>query len=96
MDSQSKYGCLAPGDFTTCMRFPRGRYVENMLDHAVGSIVIQEAGRRVTDVRGRPLDFSKSRKLSNDDGLVATTGLLHDSVIAAVQQAKRKTVLSID
>jgi HAL2 family 3'(2'),5'-bisphosphate nucleotidase len=90
MDSQAKYGAMARGDFHIFLRFPRGTYVENVWDHAPAACIIQEAGGRVTDGRGRPLDFSKGRCLDNDDGIVATNGLLHDAVIDAVQQALRE------
>lgn len=90
MDSQAKYGCMARGDVSIFLRFPRGGYVENIWDSAPAAIVVEEAGGRVTDGRGRPLDFSLGRKLDNDDGIVATNGHMHDAIIAAVQQAMRE------
>lgn len=90
MDSQAKYGAMSRGDFHIFMRFPKGGYVENVWDHAAGVIVIEEAGGRVSDGRGRRLDFSKGRSLDNDDGIVATNGVLHDSVIDAVQKALKE------
>lgn len=92
MDSQAKYGAMARGDFHIFMRFPRKGYVENVWDHAPAACVIAEAGGRVTDGRGRPLDFSKGRCLDNDDGIVASNGVLHDAVIDAVQRSLRETV----
>lgn len=86
MDSQAKYGCLARGDATVFLRFPRAGYVENIWDHAGGAVVLEEAGGRVTDGRGRPLDFSLGRILDNDDGIVATNGRVHDEVIEAIQK----------
>lgn len=90
MDSQAKYGAMSRGDFHIFMRFPKGGYVENVWDHAAGVIVIEEAGGRVSDGRGRRLNFSKGRSLDNQDGIVATNGSLHDMVIAAVQQALKE------
>lgn len=87
MDSQAKYGAMARGNFHIFMRFPRKNYVENVWDHAPAACIIEEAGGRVTDGRGRPLDFSKGRSLDNDDGIVASNGVLHDAVIDAVQKA---------
>lgn len=87
MDSQAKYGALSRGDAHVFLRMPRSTYVENAWDHAAGVVVLTEAGGKITDGRGRPLDFSKGRTLDNDDGIVATNGgALHDKVIAAVQQ----------
>lgn len=93
MDSQAKYGCMARGDFSIFMRFPRGGYVENIWDHAAGSIIIEEAGGRVTDGRGQQLNFGKGRKLDNADGIVATNGTIHDAVIAAVQEALQEAAV---
>lgn len=90
MDSQAKYGCMARGDVSIFLRFPRGGYVENIWDSAPAAIIVEEAGGRVTDGRGRPLDFSLGRKLDNDDGIVATNGHMHDAIIAAVQKAMRE------
>jgi 3'(2'), 5'-bisphosphate nucleotidase len=47
--------------------------------------VIEEAGGRVTDMFGVPLDFTTGRRLENNRGIVATNGVLHDAVIAAVR-----------
>lgn len=87
MDSQAKYGCMARGDVGIFLRFPKDGYVENIWDSAPACIVIEEAGGKVTDGRGRALNFSLGRKLDNDDGIVATNGKLHETVIAAVQKA---------
>jgi 3'-phosphoadenosine 5'-phosphosulfate (PAPS) 3'-phosphatase len=87
MDSQAKYGAMSRGNFHIFMRFPKKGYVENVWDHAAGQVVITEAGGKVTDGRGRPLNFTLGRHLDNDDGIVATNGRLHDAVIAAVQKA---------
>ena len=90
MDSQAKYGCMARGDVSIFLRFPRHGYVENVWDSAPACIVIEEAGGRVTDGRGTPLNFSLGRKMDNEDGIVATNGLVHDAVVKAVQQAMRE------
>lgn len=87
MDSQAKYGCMARGDASIFLRFPRDGYVENVWDSAPATIIVEEAGGRVTDGRGRSLDFSLGRKMDNDDGIVATNGVIHRAVIDAVQKA---------
>ena len=53
-------------------------------DHAAGLIVVEEAGGRVTDVRGNALDFAHGRKLENNAGIIATNGLIHDRVLEVV------------
>lgn len=86
MDSQAKYATVARGDASIYLRLPtRADYVERIWDHAAGWRVITEAGGRVTDVRGEPLDFGRGRGLEANRGVVATNGLLHDRVVAVVR-----------
>ena len=85
IDSQCKYGAVARGDASIYLRLPtRPGYVERIWDHAAGALVVEGAGGRVTDVHGRPLDFSRGRGLSANEGVVATDGRWHDEVLAAV------------
>ena len=44
--------------------------------------MIEEAGGKVTDIRGKPLDFSIGRLLTANTGVIATNGIIHDEVIA--------------
>jgi HAL2 family 3'(2'),5'-bisphosphate nucleotidase len=86
MDSQAKYAAVARGDASIYLRLPtRADYVERIWDHAAGAIVIEEAGGTVTDVDGRPLDFSRGRGLSGNRGVIATSGPVHAAVLAAVR-----------
>ena len=91
IDSQCKYASVARGDTEIYLRSPKGDdYRERVWDHAAGAIIIEEAGGRVTDFYGRPLDFSMGVKLFNNLGVVATNGHLHEDVLAAITQAARK------
>ncbi len=84
IDSQCKYAVLARGEASIYLRLPRDEsYREKVWDHAAGAIVIEEAGGRVSDLDGNPLDFSKGRKLATGRGIIATNGLLHDAVLEA-------------
>jgi 3'(2'), 5'-bisphosphate nucleotidase len=86
IDSQCKYAAVARGDASIYLRLPtRADYEERIWDHAAGWVVITEAGGTVTDVRGRPLDFSLGRTLRENKGVVATNGRIHAPVIAAVR-----------
>ncbi|MCL2329795.1 MAG: 3'(2'),5'-bisphosphate nucleotidase [Phycisphaerae bacterium] len=86
IDSQCKYAAVARGDASIYLRLPtRADYEEKIWDHAAGWAVITEAGGRVTDVAGRPLDFSLGRTLRHNKGVVATSGQIHDAVITAVK-----------
>ncbi len=86
IDSQCKYAALARGDAAIYLRLPtRADYEEKIWDHAAGCILVEEAGGTVTDVDGKPLDFSIGRTLRDNKGVVATNGPVHDQVIAAVK-----------
>ena len=86
IDSQCKYGAVARGDASIYLRLPtRADYREKIWDHAAGKFVVEQAGGRVTDVDGLPLDFSHGRLLARNRGVIATDGLFHDEVVAAVQ-----------
>jgi 3'(2'), 5'-bisphosphate nucleotidase len=88
LDSQAKYAVVARGEAEIYMRLPtRPGYVENIWDHAAGMLVVEEAGGRVTDVEGRPLDFRYGGKLVNNRGVIATNGHVHDDVLQALLEA---------
>ena len=88
MDSQAKYGILARGEVTLYLRVPSPAepgYKENIWDHAAGTIIAEEAGGRVTDVLGNPLDFSRGIKMVENHGILVTNGILHDVVLKALE-----------
>ncbi len=90
MDSQCKYGAVARGDASIYLRMPtRADYREKIWDHAAGQIVVEEAGGRVTDVDGKPLDFRHGRSLASNSGVVATAGSIHARVIEAIREVRR-------
>jgi len=89
MDSQAKYAVLAAGGGDVNLRLlspSRPNYREMIWDQAAGSIIVEEAGGRVTDLDGRPLDFSHGRTLANNRGVLATNGHLHDALLAGLQK----------
>ncbi|KAI9306826.1 3',5'-bisphosphate nucleotidase [Cunninghamella echinulata] len=88
MDSQAKYCSIARGDGDIYLRLPTSKtYVEKIWDHASGNVLITEAGGVVSDVEGKPLDFSIGRTLSKNKGVIASNAKIYDSVLAAVQKA---------
>lgn len=87
IDSMEKYARIAAGDGELYLRLPRtgsGR-PHAAWDHAAGVALVLAGGGRATDVDGSPLDFSKGRNLPNQ-GMVVSNGVIHDRVLAAVQQ----------
>ena len=86
IDGQGKYGLVACGEAHVYTRLPRAGYVENIWDHAAGACIIEEAGGRVTDLDGKPLDFSRGASLgAHVTGIVATNGALHESLLCALR-----------
>jgi len=89
IDSQCKYAAVARNDASIYLRMPtRKDYQEKIWDHAAGSVVVEAAGGRVTDIDGKDLDFTHGRTLDANNGVVATSGAIHDEVIEAVRRAR--------
>lgn len=89
MDSQAKYGAIARGEADLYLRIPlpqAATYQENIWDHAAGLIIVEEAGGVVTDLEGKPLDFSLGSKLSKNRGIVVSNGKIHQQVLNAIAQ----------
>jgi 3'(2'), 5'-bisphosphate nucleotidase len=89
MDSQAKYAVLAAGEGDVLLRLlspSRPDYREKIWDQAAGSIVVEEAGGRITDLDGRPLDFSHGRTLAKNRGILATNGRMHEALLVALRE----------
>jgi 3'(2'), 5'-bisphosphate nucleotidase len=88
LDSQAKYAVVARGEADVYLRLPtRQAYQEKIWDHAGGALVVQEAGGTVSDINGKPLDFTRGHELTQNRGVVVSNGPLHDAVVKAVQGA---------
>ena len=89
IDSQCKYAAVARNDASIYLRLPtRADYQEKIWDHAAGSLVVECAGGRVTDVDGKDLDFTRGKTLAANRGVAATSGAIHDQVIEALRQVR--------
>ncbi len=89
LDSQAKYAVLARGQGDLLVRLlspSRPDYREKIWDQAAGSLVVQEAGGQVTDLDGKPLDFSQGRTLAANRGVLASNGHLHQVTLEALEQ----------
>ncbi len=87
MDSQAKYAVLADGKGELLLRLlspSKPDYREKIWDQAAGSLVLQEAGGRITDLHGRDLDFSTGRSLVHNRGILATNNRLHAAALHAL------------
>lgn len=88
MDSQAKYGVLASGGGEVMLRLLSSKapdYREKIWDQAAGSLLLVEAGGRVTDLDGAELDFSRGTTLAANRGVLATNGPLHEAALAALR-----------
>lgn len=88
MDSQAKFVVVAQGDGELIFRLlspARPGYREKIWDQAAGSIVVEEAGGRVSDLDGKPLDFTRGRSLEANRGVLVSNGALHDAALAALR-----------
>jgi 3'(2'), 5'-bisphosphate nucleotidase len=90
MDSQAKYITLAAGHGELLLRLLSPKqpdYKEKIWDQAAGSIILEEAGGRITDLTGKNLDFSRGRTLSANTGVLASNGPLHDAGLRAIAES---------
>lgn len=87
IDSQTKYASVARGngDAYLGIRMDNG-YREKIWDHAGGTLLVEEAGGRVTDLNGAPLDFHQGQTLASNVGIVATNGKIHDAFLDAINK----------
>ncbi len=89
MDSQAKYAAVARGDAALYLRLPSPKspnYREKIWDHAAGALIVQEAGGRVTDMHGKPLDFASDYKMNENRGVVASNGAIHDTALSILAE----------
>ena len=88
MDSQAKYSLLAAGASELYLRLlstEKPNYREKIWDQAAGSLLVEEAGGRVSDLSGNFLDFSAGRTLAHNRGVCASNGHLHAAVLRALE-----------
>ncbi|KXS94553.1 hypothetical protein AC579_4477 [Pseudocercospora musae] len=77
--SLMKYAALGLGRSHIVIRiFRYGSWASNMWDHAGGVLIFEEVGGKVTDLEGKPIDFTTGRKMAN-------IGAADDPELRAVQ-----------
>ena len=85
MDGMGKYAQIAGGQASAYLRRGGKTRKESIWDHAPGVILLQEAGGTVTDLHGKPLDFSQGHTLSANEGIIASNGPLHAALVDAAK-----------
>jgi 3'(2'), 5'-bisphosphate nucleotidase len=89
MDSQAKYAILAAGAGELMLRLlspSKPDYREKIWDQAAGGLVLEEAGGCITDLDGKPLDFTTGRTLARNRGILASNRLLHPAALQALRE----------
>ena len=93
MDSQAKYALLAEGKGDLLFRLlspVHPDYREKIWDQAAGSLVVEEAGGRVTDLDGKGLNFSVGRTLTQNRGVLASNSHLHEAALEVLATGANK------
>jgi 3'(2'), 5'-bisphosphate nucleotidase len=89
MDSQAKYAVMAAGGGELLFRLlspAKPDYEEKIWDQAAGSLIVEEAGGKVSDLRGEALDFNQGRTLRANIGVLASNDRLHETALDALRK----------
>ena len=90
LDSQDKHAMIACGMGDIYLRVvPEANYFEKMWDHAAGYAIVTEAGGRMTDIFGQPIDWTAGARMLNNRGVLVTNGYLHGAVLDAIARSAR-------
>ena len=90
IDGMCKHCLVACGAAEATLRLPPRGYIEKIWDHVAGDHLVREAGGSCTDLRGLALDYSGGKELdAGVDGVVASNGILHSSLLQAVRFFKQ-------
>jgi 3'(2'), 5'-bisphosphate nucleotidase len=87
---QLRWVALATGIADFCVRIPEKDKHDWIWDHAGGVLIAEEAGVKVTDVRGKAIDFKRGQKFEGNCGWVAAAGELHGDVLNFVGKIVRE------
>lgn len=89
IDSQCKYALLAAARADIYLRVPTSPARRELIwDHAAGALIAAEAGITVSDLAGKPLDFSHGRRLELNTGILAARPDLHPRLLDAVRSLR--------
>ncbi|WPB03112.1 uncharacterized protein RHO25_007749 [Cercospora beticola] len=84
--SLMKYAALGLGRSHIVVRiFRYTSWRSNIWDHAGGILIFEESGGKVTDLNGKPIDFTTGRKMASNYGLVCAPSSVHGQVLKLAQ-----------
>lgn len=87
IDSQAKYAAVGCGAADLYLRLPtKSGRKECLWDHAAGALVVAAAGGAVTDLHGRPLEFTHGMRLQANEGILAASPELSTRVVETLAQ----------
>jgi 3'(2'), 5'-bisphosphate nucleotidase len=85
LDSQDKHAMVAMGLGDVYLRIvPEPNFREKLWDHAAGYVIATEAGGRVTDILGQPIDWTAGARMDHNRGVLVTNRFLHDFILTAI------------
>jgi 3'(2'), 5'-bisphosphate nucleotidase len=85
LDSQDKYGMVAAGMGDVYLRIvPEPDFREKLWDHAAGCVIVTEAGGRMTDIHGQPINWATGTRMVNNRGVLVSNRFLHDMLLEAI------------
>lgn len=85
--SHIRYAALIVGGGDVLIRIPSSSGSKSCIwDHAGAQLIFTELGGKVTDLDGRPVDFSVGRYLSQNRGLLSARKDIHARVLAVAQE----------
>ncbi|WP_100934210.1 inositol monophosphatase family protein [Candidatus Chlamydia corallus] len=87
VESQYKYALVAEGAVDFFIRYPFVDSPARAWDHVPGAFLVEEAGGRVTDALGAPLEYRKESLVLNNHAVILASGNqeIHETTLAAVQ-----------
>lgn len=85
IDSQCKYALVADGRADLVVRLPVARGPERGWDHLAGALLAAEAGARVTDLAGAPLNAGTGSLLSANSGILVAPPEIHSQLVEAIR-----------
>ncbi|KAM5351696.1 hypothetical protein ACJ41O_004419 [Fusarium nematophilum] len=85
--SHIRYAALMVGGGDFQLRVPSNPGVKMWIwDHAGAQLILTEAGGKVSDLDGKPMDFGAGRDLNQNRGLIAARGGIHAAVLERLGQ----------
>ncbi|VUC27122.1 unnamed protein product [Clonostachys rosea] len=90
--SHVRYASLILGGGDAQVRVPvRPGLPVYIWDHAGTQLIFTEAGGKITDLDGKPMDFGAGRQLSNNRGMVVAREAVHADILSGISQLLAKS-----